>query len=334
MGLPAQANVRNTNLMFAGLAAAIGLVKTSALAWGGPIETRNYRSIALPFLRLEPRGPVLASGQRAISIGLVDTNDFRRMSNGSLYLSEKYEYQRLQLRYRQSLGHRSDVTIDFSLISRDGGFMDPLIDIYHRLILNLKDNPRIGLPYGLSEVIIPGSPRFGSAAGIADIPISITHQFSPRLQGTFAVKLPVGDSARILGSGNVDAAVGLGSHVPWGQRWSLDFQAGVVAQSPAKALESTRGLVHQETVAIERHANARDNYVLQWQDENSALQTGIPGSDSPNRVLTLGLQHQDTKKRSWEAYFTVTGDWLNYRVPELVNVGPEFTYGIRWISKI
>jgi hypothetical protein len=260
-------------------------------------------------------------------------NDYRNMTSGSLTLLEKYEYERLLTRLRYGLPNQSDITFDVPLLLRSGGFLDPLIDIYHRLILQLTNNPRIGLPYGLSEVEVPGSHRFGSAAGIGDISAEYTKGFGSRLMATIGGKLPTGDRYRILGSGNVDGAANIESRVPWGSRITLDFVGGVVAQGPSPYLQSVRGLVHQESISIEHRATAKDNFVFQWQGESAAVQTGISGADSTNRVLSLGWQHRYNDKRSFEMFFTDNGDWLNYRLPELVNVGVEFTCGIRLITK-
>lgn len=298
----------------------------------GPIETRNHYALALPFLRLDPRAAVLQPGARQLSVGLDAANDYRNMTSGNLTLLEKYEYERLLFRYRIGLKNDSDITFDVPLMDRSGGFLDPLIDIYHRLILQLRDNPRIGLPYGLSEIYVPGSHRFGSAAGIGDVSAEYTKGFGPRLMFSIGGKIPTGDRYRLLGSGNVDGAAQVEVRIPWGSRWKWDFTGGVVAQSPDPYLQSVRGLVHQESISLEHRANKNNNYILQWQGESAAVQTGISGADSTNRVLSIGWQHRFNSRQYWEAFWTDNGDWLNYRVPELVNVGIEFTCGIRLVS--
>ena len=143
------------------VAAVAALAKAQLSPDFGPIETRNHTALSLPFLRLDPRGAVLAPDAKQLSVGMTIANDYRNMTSGNLTLLEKYEYERLLFRYRIGLKNDSDLTFDLPIMDRSGGFLDPLIDIYHRMILGLTNNPRIGLPYGLSEVEVPGSHRFG-----------------------------------------------------------------------------------------------------------------------------------------------------------------------------
>jgi hypothetical protein len=299
----------------------------------GPIETRIHRSISLPFLRLDPRRDVLGEGERRLSVGLTSANDIRRLQSGGRIVAEDYEVERLLVRYRQGLRGAMDLTVDLPLMSRGGGFQDPLIDGWHKSVLGIRGNIREGTPYGRSEVIVPGSARFGSAAGIGDVSAVLSKGIDERLMAEVGVKLPTGDASRLLGSGAVDAAADLQWRVPVSRWFGLRLQGGLVFQGKAPRLARSRSVVDQEAVVLEYGPNSRDHWVLQWQSEASALETGVAQSDEAHRVLTLGYQRKLSDRQTLEAFFTEDGDWLNFRVPQLVNVGVDWTIGLRFVTR-
>jgi len=79
-------------------------------------------------------------------------------------------------------------------------------------------------------------------------------------------------------------------------------------------------------------ANRYDSYVFQWQTEESGIVTGVGGSDSPHRTVSVAYQRRIGANRMFELYFTEDGDWANtYHVPEVANIGPDFTLGARYV---
>lgn len=315
---------------------SLALIAVSGVAVAqdfGPIETRNHRSVDLPFLRLDPRPPVLGAGEQTLSVGMTFANDLRYMKQGALRLGEDYEVDELLARWRKGLGRGTDLTVDLPLLSRGGGWMDPLMDWWHQHVLGIYDNLRRYVPYGRSEVILPGDPRFGSAAGIGDVSAVLTHRLRPNLMGEIGIQAPTGDAGRLLGAGNVDAAAAVQASIPVRGPFRLDLQGGVVYQGNDRWLAGQRAWVHQEAIVFQYRRNRRDNWILQWQSEASAVVTGISGSDSTQRVVSLGYQRALSSRRTFEVFFTEDGDWLNYRVPEIANIGPDFTFGLRLVSR-
>lgn len=295
-----------------------------------PISTRIGRAIDIPFLRLLPRGTVLNQGERQFDVDMLSANDLRRMPEGGpLRIKEDYELERLSLRSTWGIGKHNDLTLEVPLMSRGGGFMDPMIEWWHEHVLGIT-NLRSQMPLGRSEVIIPGSGRFGSAAGWGDASVALNHQLNAHLMGSVSVKLPTGDASKLMGSGALDAAAGLYYHTQLAHRWNLDVMGGLVAQGKPTRLEGARGLVHQASLSLSHRWNSRDAWVLQWQSEASALVTGIAGSDSTQRSLSLAYERKLSDKQSIQAYFTEDGDFLNYRVPEVVNIAPDFSIGLNW----
>jgi hypothetical protein len=231
------------------------------------------------------------------------------------------------------LGRGWDVTFDLPFLTRGGGILDPFIEAWHDIALGgIAGNIRTDQPFGRSYVRVPGA-SYGSAGGVGDVSVAATRRLTDRLMATAALKLPTGNAHKLLGSGNVDAGLALQYQVPAGRRFDLYFQAGLIGQGETNDPPSARGLVHQEAVALGWRATSRDHWVLQWQSEESATVTGVAGSDAPHRILSLSWQRRIAAGQTLELFFSEDGDWLNYRVPELVNLGPDFTAGIRFTRR-
>ncbi len=299
-----------------------------------PVETRNYRDLSLPFLKLDPRPWILQQHEQTLTVGFSAANDIRKMPmNGVPKLYEDYENDIVTARYRQGLGHGLDFTLDGTMISRGGGFLDPIIDAWHHII-GLVNNVRTGVPYGQCVIDIPGSGPYHDAIGIGDISGAITKELTPRLMGTLAIKVPTGNAHQILGSGNFDGAFDFQYRIPAGNRWMCQFQAGLVGQGASTELASTRGLNPQGAIVLMHKANKVDSYVFQWQSEESGTVTGIAGSDSAHTTLTFGYQRHFVNGRMLELYISDDGDFVNtFHDPVIANIGPEPTIGVRYLIK-
>jgi hypothetical protein len=295
----------------------------------GPLETRNHRALSLPFLRLEPRGPVLGPGERQLTTTLVLANDLKFMPRPATpQIEEDYEVWRLAAVYRQGLGEGTDLSVELPLIARWGGILDPFIDGFHTAIMGVR-NERSGIPYGRTVLRIPGQEPWGAATGMGDAKATVTRQLDPRTQVSAALKVPTGDAARLLGSGAFDVGAAVQHRVPLGPRWDLHVQGGLVRQGRPTRLEGAREWVHQEALAVEWRQSSRDRWVLQWQGEASALVTGIRQSDGPHRILSLSYARMLSPGRELQLFASEDGDWHNFRWPEISNVGPDFALGVR-----
>ena len=327
-------NFRYFPILAAAIQCASASAQTAELNAFVPIETRNYRDLSLPFLRLDPRPWVLAKHDQTLTIELEAANDARIMYVDKVRrIYEFYEYDIAAARYRQGLGNGMDFTVDLPLISRGGGILDPLLDGYHRLI-GVEGGSRFEAPYGQCLIEIPGSGPYRDALGIGDLSGALTKALTPRLMGTVAIKLPTGNSHQILGSGNFDGAFDLQYKLPNGPRWCWQFQGGIVGQGTSTELQGTRGLNPQAAVVLMHKANRLDSWVFQWQTEESGIVTGVGGSDSPHRQVGVAFQRQMPRNRMLEVYFTDDGDWANsYHDPEIANIAP-FTLGIRYVMHL
>lgn len=291
-----------------------------------PVDTRNHRAISLAFLRLPALGAPLAIGERAFEGGISLANDFRRFG----LLDEDSEIARLDLRYRQNWGVGREFYVELPLMSRDGGFLDSIIDWWHRNILQWTDPVRDATDHNRSVVELAGEYRFGSAAGIGDLTVGVRQALCPRLTASVAIKLPTGDASRLMGSGAPDFGIALEGWTLISRRWTLYGQIGLVAQGRATRLSGTRGLVDQELLGLLFQANSRETWIVQWQSEMSPTVTGISGADATHRLITFAYRRRLSDTQTLELYFSEDRDLFNGRFPEGANVGPDFTCGVRF----
>ena len=255
----------------------------------------------------------------------------RAERRGSRRVREDYELDRLLLRYRFGLGKGNDLTVEAPLMSRSGGLLDGVIDIWHRYVLQIHDNIRDGQPYGRTLIELPGHARYGSAGGLGDISIALSHQVDPRLLASTAVKLPTGSPSKLFGSGAADFGAALQWRTPLQPRMDLHVQVGCIFQGKSRDFPEARTSILQGAVSLAYRANGRDIYIGQWQAEPSAMVTRVQGSDTSHRVVSLGVRHKVNKSQSVEFFLMEDGDWLSYQIPEFANLAPDLTLGIRWI---
>ena len=147
------------------------------------------------------------------------------------------------------------------------------------------------------------------------------------------LKLPTGNAGGLLGSGGVDFALSFYDRWKLGRHFDLYGQIGGVVQGHAVRLDHNRTLVDQESYAFVYRKDSRDAFTFQEQSEPSALITGNQVFDGPHRSLSLGYTRRLSGKDRLQLYFTEDGDFLNFGVPELVNVAPDFSIGVNYTTK-
>lgn len=296
-----------------------------------PIETRNHRALSLSFLRLQPRITTLGQGRQAWSFGLAIANDLRSEKNADdETITEDYETARLSVGYRQGLSPTRELFVELPLLSRGPGFLDPVIDWWHRNVLHWTSALRDATPQNQCSIELPSGESFGSASGLGDLSVGMTQRLGPSSTFTIAAKAPTGNPDKLFGSGAFDLGASVQTTGAWGPKWGVGAQLGLVAQGKATRLPGSRSLVHQEALWLTYQANSRDAWIVQWQGEASALRLGIGGSDATHRLVTFGLRRAVSKTESFEAFFTEDKDLFNSRWPEGASIGPDFTIGVRW----
>lgn len=294
----------------------------------GPIPTRNSRPFSLLFLRFAPSAGVLGPGESEASFAWTCANDYRSRP----VILEDQETSRFDLSYKKGLKGGWEIQAEVPYLVRSGGFMDPIIDWWHKSVLGVEPPGRSTAPYGKCLIAVPGR-TFGSASGLGDASVRLSRRLAPWAVGTVGVKAPTGDDGGLLGNGAFDFGASVTGDWSLGGRLSLFAQLAWVAQGKATALPETRSDVLQQAIALVWKRNSRDSWVLQWQGEDAAVKVGDPMSDGQHRILTLGYRRLLAPGRWLELHFSEDGDFLNYSAPALANLGPDFTVGARYVVR-
>ncbi len=301
----------------------------------GPISTRNGRVVCLPFLRFVPRVDLLGEGQSSLETGLQIANDARRIPKSTAQpalVEEDAETQRLSFLYSRGMKGNWEASVEVPFLARNPGVLDNAINWWHHHVLGGRFRVRDEEPTYRSVVTEPGAGTLGSATGLGDISLFARKRLNGRVIVGAGVKLPTGNARRLLGSGSADAGINVEYRTRLFGRMQLDAALGVVAQGRGKTLKNSRGLVHQELVALTYRMNGRDSWTAQWQGESSPTRTGIAQSDDFHAMLTFGYAHRCSDGQRLELYFSEDRD-LVPGFPLLVNVAPDVTIGMRWVRR-
>jgi len=294
----------------------------------GPIPTRNSRSFNLLFLRFAPASGLLRNGESEVSLGWTCANDYRSYFG----VLEDQETSRFELSYKKGLPGGWEFQSEIPYLVRSGGFMDPIIDWWHKSILGVEPPGRSTAPYGRCVVAIPGY-TFRSASGLGDTSVRLAKRLAHWAIGTVGVKVPTGDDGDLLGSGAFDFGASVTFSGALGKRLDAYAQLAGVLQGKSTGVPGTRPSILQESLALVWKRNSKDSWILQWQGEDSAIRTGNPVADSQQRILTLGYRRKLAPGKLLELHFSEDGDFLDYNVPAVANIGPDFTIGARYIVR-
>lgn len=294
----------------------------------GPLEVRNLRLLQMPFYRFPMRGASLETGEQSWSFRWDESNDIRVFDNrfGEEILREDAETTRFTSTYRKGLSHGCELSVEIPINLRWGGFMDNIIDWWHDHVLSSPHPLRDGKPIDESIIRFPGADYEGHAFGLGDLSVNLSKTFGHRFRLESAIKLPTGNVGQFLGSGSPDFGLALDYTASINGHWTAFFQGGVIAQGRS-TIPGTRGLAHQENIAVAWHPNRRDAWIAQWNSESAAIQTGIAPSDATHRMLSFGYQRALSPRTRLDLYFSEDKDLLSNDVPDVASVAPDFSVG-------
>jgi hypothetical protein len=157
-------------------------------------------------------------------------------SSGDYDFTLDAESQEVRLRLEYALASRWAAVIEVPWRNLSGGSLDGFIDNWHDLF-GLPQGPRKNMP---DDRLLIDYQQDGQAllhvddsgSGIADIPIGIGYQAyssDERALGAWlTVKLPVGDSDYLLGSGATDVALSVAGETRLAEKWLLFGQVDAV----------------------------------------------------------------------------------------------------------
>ncbi len=293
-----------------------------------PIDTRNQRAVALPFLRLPFDPQIRAEGQKEWSVGLSIANEMRR--RGAL----EDDHETTRLMYRHTRGTQwGEWWVEGGVVTRGGGFLDPIIDGWHKNVLGWSDPVRNSTRMGRTVVRDGGRYSFGSASGISDITVGVGKQLSRQISARAAIKLPTGSASNLIGSGGLDAGVSVYATQPINRRLSVVAQAGLVVQGHATRLPNARKWVDQEGLALVLAPNRRDEWIVQWQSERAPITGSESSVNGAHRLMTFGYRRKLGHNEWLEASFSEDEDLVNRRQPMIASSGPDFSVSFRWVKR-
>ncbi|BCM94274.1 hypothetical protein IAD21_06177 [Abditibacteriota bacterium] len=313
--------------------------------WNGPLPVQNERPYQSAFLHFEPQAPeVLSPGKSCYGVAFHVANDLLipADSNGSR-VEEDFETGRVQLNYSRGIGKGWEVGARTNAIVRDNGLLDGPIEFYHRLLSlpgNGQDAPagRENIPRNRDILFFQDANGNGvdeaSASGLGDTTLEVRRQLSSGKNASaarFAVEIPTGNGSKILGSGGFDAGIGLDARHEFGSRLALFGSANIFIYGDSKIPNAQNSGIGGG-LGLEFKAGKRDSILAQVDAQSRTITTGNSFADRTPVLASVGYKHRFSDNRTLFASFSEDGDFTNYNVPALGNIGPDFTLsvGMQW----
>ncbi len=313
--------------------------------WSGPLPVQNERPFQSAFGHFEPLSPdVLGAGHARTGVALHVGNDLLipNPANGSRVV-EDFETQRLELRYSRGLGSRWEIGARTSLIARNGGFLDGPISFYHRLFGlagNGRDNPvgRDNIPRGRGILFFQDAQgngvNQGGAFGLGDTQLEARRQLLSGASAAtirVALKIPTGDTRKILGSGGFDAGAGFDVRHNFTPRLALFGSANAFLYGASNVPNAKRTGI-SGGLGLEFRAGRRDSFLAQVDAQSRTVSTGNPFADKTPVIASLGYKHRFGDGKTAFVSLSENGDFTNYHTSYLANIAPDvsLSVGVEW----
>lgn len=335
--------------IFLAIGVCLGLqavVSADEQDWRGPLPVENERPFQSAFLHLRPETPdVLDAGRQKFSLQLDLANQLLEPATGSngAAVIEDTETQRLKFSWSRGLGRRMEWGASTMLSARNGGILDGPIEVYHRL-LGLggdgEDNPvgRSNEPKGRSRIYFRDADGQGvdegSAFGLGDSTFWVKRQIAAgdwALAGRIALKVPTGSGNKLLGSGGWDFGAGLDARRQLAKNLALFGSVGAMKFGDSD-IPDAKSAGWQGGLGLEWRTGRRDSILAQIDGASRTVTTGNSFADRTPVIASVGYKRKINSRHDFWASFSENGDWHNYHVPELGNIGPDFTIsaGCTW----
>jgi hypothetical protein len=310
----------------------------------GPIPTRDNEPLNTPFLAPLPTdASVLARNRARLDVRLdipnnllIDGDELRE------YLTD-FEEQRLFVDYARGIGGGQEVGIRIGYIARNGGFLDPIVNAWHKL-LGLQGGGREDLPnYRTLFRVTDEEGRYviasdSGAGGFADTVLEYRRALTTLPEGTertravassvrALVKIPTGSSDSLLGSGAWDVGAGFALTARPDRHFAIHANGSLVYLGVPKTpnLDVRRTLFHW-MIAGEYLIDGRTSLVFQSDDTPAPFRSGLSYPDRPRRQFTGGLWRQISDAN--RIYFAIGENDFSV----FAKHAPDFTLslGVQW----
>ncbi len=275
-------------------------------AFFGPLPVKVQTSLSGVATLLEPeRVATLPSGAREQRLRLDIGNNAVYHGEVTRFIYDDSEIQNLRLgeAYGQAWGEWS---WQASLVQRTGGFLDPLIRVWHQNVVPFTDSVFSKIPNGqVRSEVRDGATVFldgGSAAALTSVTLSARRPVRPGVSARAVVKLPVRGREALLDNGAVDLGIGLLGETRLTPRWSAHANLNLVRAGATQVGTLTQGQrwLTGSVVAAEFQSTPRINLVVQMEDTSFPFNRGLRGRSSRRQQMSFGIWHQaDAKTRCY-----------------------------------
>ncbi len=289
------------------------------------LELRNHRAFSLPFFRLSPVTRPLTK-RSELTISFTESNDESQLISKSQIMEEDGEFSRLFVQSRKKFG-KGELAISGTVLAFHGGVLDKVIEVLHRTLLGSTDPLRDLSADGRSFVTFDND-SWGPGAGIGNFSATYIQAIDRNWIGSAGVKLPIGVGTALADSRSLDIGIGFGRPFRLSEKWSAEVHFGLVSQGQSLDFRNVRKWVDSETIAFLWKPNSKDQWILQFMSEASALKSGIAFADSAHRSIGIGYRTKDNKGRTWELFFAEDYDPLASLDPGRKQVGPDIVIGV------
>ncbi|HYM59907.1 MAG TPA: DUF3187 family protein [Thermoanaerobaculia bacterium] len=313
-------------VLLAGAACAQEISPAEALR--EPLPVRDQFLLGNGFLSLEPTSArVLPDGAWLADIHFANANTFARSefvshdlaNNGggraginrllqggpnqpaSIFLVDG-EVHRLTMSLRRGIGDRLEVGISIPITSNGGGWMDKLIEDFHKGF-GLGNAERQFLPRN-SEIVYVRTPKSTylrqgtNGYELGDVALTAKYglaRFDARrlaLAVEGVVTVPTGHASTLNGSGSVDAAINFIATKSF-SRTSIHESLGIIRLGADKPLGTSSETVLTDTLGVTQLVKRATSLALQITFSQTPFrQLGFPEWKRHSSMLSAGVQHR------------------------------------------
>lgn len=299
------------------------ILLSPALSGAQPLDASVQRSLAQPFLRIPFRTLLLPSNKEQWAFSWRNANEFRSTSA----LVEDIETNQLEATYRRSLGPRWEIEARATLRNRGGGFMDPLIETWHRWI-GFAQPLREVLPQGRAILREPGRFQYGSATGWGDLPVLVRHDLGDGWSAAAGLELPLGNSGQAMGNGRVDIGASLAKVQAITETLRFHAMLGWTWQAGLGGLPGSNRWIRQLAYGLEWRASQSLSILVQSQGETAPYRSLDANANREHRTLSIGARIALPRGESLTLWFDEDRDFIS--TPVVAGKGPDFGFGVLW----
>jgi hypothetical protein len=285
-------------------------------AFAEPLQTRNQNPLTLPYGLPKPvpaRLPAAGSGRF--------TFDVNWSNSAVLESSDDYDFTldaeslEARLRLEHAVGSKWAAMIELPWRYLGGGSLDGFIENWHDLF-GLPQGPRRKIP---KDRLLIDYQQGGetllhvddSGSGIADIPIGVgyqAHASEQRAVGAWlTVKLPVGDSDDLLGSGAIDVALSIAGETRLAEQWLLFGQVDAVWLGDGDILPQYQDSFAWAALAgVSWNAWRTLDLTVQFQANSQVFDLPVDGLSGDAVILSYGGSYRATG--GWRFDFGMSED--------------------------